>query len=125
MARQRTGPVNDELSSVLTQLCRHLDIAPPRTITSEHHVPIILFSDGAFEQQLGEEAVASVGAVLLDPVDRAYQFFKFTFSQRMLSALGTTGNPIHQVELLPILMAVCIWRLRLFKHSCCSACRTS
>ena len=114
--RQRTGPVNHELSSALTQLCRHLDIAPPRTITSKHQVPIMMFSDGAFEQQPGEEAVASVGAVLLDPVDRTYQFFKFTLSQRMVSALGATGNPIHQVELLPILIAVRIWRSRLFKR---------
>ena len=63
--------------------------------------------------------MGGIGGVLLDRRDMSYQFFRWRLPQKLCEALAARagGNPIHQLEALPLLIACRLWADRL-KNTC-------
>ena len=73
-----------------------------RSIRVEYHFPACLLTDGAYEEQRGDEA-GTIGGVLLDPWSRRCWFFSMVIAPQAIAALRVNSeNPIVTVELLAI-----------------------
>ena len=114
-APSRAGgqPASRDLASALRVLAAALQGTPPRTIRVHHHRPFVLFSDGAFEGSPGSY-VATLGAVLLDPLAREVLYFGAELGQEAIDFL-TAGckQPICTIELLAVLASLILWRRRI------------
>ena len=52
--------------------------------------------------------------MLFDPRDRAVQYFRLLLPAELAHTIaGSTGNPIHRLELGPVLIAILLWSERL------------
>ena len=51
-----------------------------------------------------------MGGVLLDPHTRTIEFFSWVLPADLVSKIPAGTNPIHQLELLPVLMSFKLWR---------------
>ena len=69
---------------------------------------LIVFTDGACE---GEgNRVGSVGGVRIDKTGRCYQHFSSEVpTDFMRVAMEDSSNPIYELELLPLYVALCLW----------------
>ena len=107
----RTVKVDNFLAQALFNLRRHLLCARPREVRLSHPHPPLVFVDGAFETDKDGVNVGSIGGLILDPVDMAYEFFSLQLStshvQFLLGIAGKTA--IFQLELLPVLVARHLW----------------
>ena len=83
--------------------------APPIKLTPSSLRTWVVFTDGACEGVEGQK-VGSVGGVLVSPEGTLLQFFggtvPLTYMQLLLSS---SKNPIYELEVLPVLMAVMLW----------------
>lgn len=69
---------------------------------------MIIFTDGACEGE--DNKVGSVGGVLVDKSGRCYQHFSSEVpSEFMRVATEESSNPIYELELLPLYVALCLW----------------
>ena len=67
----------------------------------------LVFTDGACEPEARE---GSVGGVIFDPHGNCLQFFGERVPDKFMNdLLGRSKNPIHELEVLPILIAVELW----------------
>jgi len=69
---------------------------------------LIVFTDGACE---GEgNRVGSIGGVIIDQTGRCYQHFSSEVpTDFMRVAMEDSSNPIYELELLPLYVALCTW----------------
>ena len=111
--------VTQGLAQALSNLKLYLVRAPPRLIRVAHRRPPLLFSDGSAEPTENRQIIAQIGAVLLDPVDGFYGFFRMVIPEPILDVLTASGseNIIHQVELIPLFVATALWKDRLAYRS--------
>lgn len=111
----RTVLVKGQLARSLYNLRRHLVGARPREVRVAHPAPPLLFVDGAFETDSAGNPQGSIGGVLLDPLDAAFEFFRMTLAAEqvafLLGELGKTA--IFQLEILPVLASRILWERRL------------
>ena len=84
-------------------------------VTATVPVPVLIFTDGAFEGQEVGRPVGSVGGILLDPVDRYFGFFRAQVPNEMVVAFMSRGPQtiIHELEVLPAVVVRRLWPERL------------
>ena len=69
----------------------------------------LVFTDGACEGAEGQKT-GSVGGVLVSPEGKLVQFFGGNVPDALMSVLlKASKNPIYELEVLPVLMAVALW----------------
>ena len=69
---------------------------------------LLVFTDGACEGE--SDRFGSIGGVIVDKAGRCYQHFSCEVpTDFMRVALSESSNPIYELELLPIYVAICIW----------------
>ena len=79
----------------------------PLRIERAMHSTWLVFTDGACEP---EQRKGSIGGVLYDPSGACLKFFgEETPSAIMDDFLSASKNPIHELELLPVLVASLVW----------------
>ena len=107
--------VSEELRSALRSLVRHLRASPPRLISVAEPTFALLISDGSWEDGDALNPVGGIGAVLLDREDRSVRFFRWSAPRDLALVLASRrgGNPIHQLELCPVLVALKLWSVAL------------
>ena len=102
MRASRSAPASTDLRHALRDLAAAITGTPVRTIRVEYHYPAIIFSDGAYEEQRGDEA-GTIGGVVLDPWTRQYHWYAMAVSPLALAALRRSSeNPIVTIELVAI-----------------------
>jgi ribonuclease HI len=80
---------------------------PPLKIEQSLHSTWFVFTDGACEP---EERAGSIGGVLYNPAGDCLHFFGESVPSEILEDLfSRSQNPIHELELLPILVAALLW----------------
>jgi hypothetical protein len=80
---------------------------PPLKIEQSLHSTWFVFTDGACEP---EERAGSIGGVLYNPAGDCLHFFGESVPSEILEdLLSRSQNPIHELELLPILVAALLW----------------
>ena len=110
--------VGAELRAALVNLRRYVRSAPPRVVRLRHTGVPVIFTDGSFETR-GGLPFAGIGAVLLDPADRAFEFYAGVVPDSILCELtAQSNNPIFTVEALAVLVAKRLWAERLKERSC-------
>ena len=84
-------------------------------ITATVPVPVIVFTDGAFEGQDVGRPVGSVGGILLDPVDSYFGFFRAEVPADMIDGFMRSGaqTVIYELEVLPAVVVRRLWAARL------------
>ena len=89
--------------------------APPTRIMTTNLSTWYIFTDGACEGD--STKVGSIGGVLINPSGVAVEFFGNLVPDYIMSAfLSEAKHPIFELELLPVLVALCIWKEYL--HCC-------
>ena len=90
-----------------------LDLSPPRVLDAVLPRPVHVFTDGSFEAD--EQVVAGMGAILLDPVDRACEFFGCFAPAALVERwmAGGRQTAIMQAEVAPVVLARLFWHERL------------
>ena len=70
---------------------------------------LIVFTDRACEGE--SDRFGSIGGIIVDKVGRCHQHFPYEFpTDFMRVALSESSNPICELELHPIYVAICVWR---------------
>ena len=87
---------------------------PPLRIERALHTTWLVFTDGACEQDVKS---GSVGGVVFSPCGVCLNFFGESVPQRILDRLfSRSKNPIHELELLPVWLAIHLWVSGLLIH---------
>ena len=110
----RRVQVAGALARALYELHQSLLNARPREITVRTEMPVIVFTDGSFDYVKGKPQ-AGIGGVLLDPVDKVFMYYGTSVPSKILDELLADGaqTVIHELEILPVLVAKRIWGMRL------------
>ena len=109
----KTIVIDGQLARALFDLRQHLLGARPREIRVAHPSPLLFFVDGAFEPNDDGTFSGSIGGLILDPVDRSFEFFRLRISADHLALLlGAAKTAIFQLELLPVLVGRRLWSER-------------
>jgi hypothetical protein len=117
-AKGGAGPIDHNLRMALMWWRRFLGTARPRVVAlAPVGPPLLLFTDGFCEGE-GNEVVAGIGAVLLDPADGFAEAFGAWIPPPLMEVIreGTKDQVIAQAELLPLLAARKKWRHRFEQH---------
>ena len=89
-------------------MCHRVLEAETLKITPVSLDTLIVFTDGACEGEGNK--VGSVGGVIIDKTGRCYQHFSSEVpTDFMRVAMEDSSNPIYELELLPLYVALCIW----------------
>ena len=89
----RTVNIKGQLARSLHNLRQHLVSARPWEIRVAHPAPPLIFVDGAFEQNSAGRPLGSIGAVLLDPRDAAFEHFRLELgAEQVAFLLGSSGK---------------------------------
>ena len=96
----------DDKASLLFLRDRVLN-APPVCIEGSSLSTWVIFVDGACEGQ--DNMVGSIGGVLMSPSGRLVHHFSSRASKRFMKACDYSLNPIYELELLPMLVALLLW----------------
>jgi len=110
----RGGPnviLDEGTAAALRWWMRFLEVAADRCVCLDKGgPPVLIFTDGAFEA-----GVATVGGVLWDPADGAFEFFGGVVGKELVKKWQATGieQVIGQAEILPALLARLLWQERL------------
>ncbi len=68
----------------------------------------VVFVDGACEGS--DKLVGSIGGVIISPSGRLIHHFSSVASEVFMTACEYSLNPIYELELLPMLVALLVWR---------------
>ena len=94
-------------------------MAPPLKITPTCLLTWVVFTDGACEGPEGNK-VGSIGGVLIDPLGVLTQFFGGEVPTDLMSQLlKRSKNPIYELEVMPVLVAVWLWGQQLRNSQVC------
>ena len=89
-------------------MCHRVLEAETLKITPVSLDTLIVFTDGACEGEGNK--VGSVGGVIIDKTGRCYQHFSSEVpADFMRVAMEDSSNPIYELELLPLYVALCTW----------------
>ena len=114
VGRQRTKLSQREVES-LVFLQQRVLTAPPTRIMTTNLSTWYIFTDGACEGDVTK--VGSIGGVLVNPSGVAIEFFGSLVPDYIMNAfLSEAKHPIFELELLPVLVALCTWKKYL---NCC------
>jgi hypothetical protein len=87
---------------------------PPLKIEKSIHSTWFVFTDRACDQ---EAKKGSIGGVLYNPSGDCLHFFGESVTPRLMEDLFSRfQNPIHELELLPVLVASFLW-VEMFQYS--------
>ena len=79
----------------------------PLTIQKALHQTWLVFSDGACEP---ETRSGSIGGIIFDPQGNCRHYFGESVPDYVMDALlAKSQNPIHELEILPVLLAAELW----------------
>ena len=99
--------LSERLRFCLSWLSDRIDLAEPLCIRPATSQTWIVFTDGACEP---EDRSGSIGGVLYDPFGKADSFFGESIqTDLMLCLLSFSENPIYELELAPLLIALELW----------------
>ena len=110
LGKRISGPpwvkrLDKELSSALTLLRDRVLNGPPITLTAATETPLIIFTDGACEAEIG-----SVGGILYCGSCKPLRYFSSKVPDLLLREFSTEAqNPIFLVELLACYLAAFLW----------------
>ena len=119
LGRLCTGPraartLDTSSRSALQFLKQRVLDGPPLSIERALHSTWFIFTDGACDQVA---KTGSIGGVLYSPSGECLRFFGESVPAKLLDDLfSRSKNPIHELEVLPILVAASLWG-DLFPHS--------
>ena len=101
-------PLDQELTRALLEMKSRVGEASPLQVTSRVKETWYLFSDGA---STPEERWGGIGAVLFSPNGSCVGWFGEQVPEGLMdSLLDKSSNPIYELEIAPILVAVSLWR---------------
>ena len=81
--------------------------AVPIRIGPKLHQPWIIFSDGSSEP---EDGTGAFGGVLVNPSGQCQHFFSSSIPSHCIqSLLKHSGNPIYELEILPLIVCLELW----------------
>ena len=81
--------------------------APPIRIGTMLLDTWTIFTDGACNPDLGQ---GSIGGLIIDPLGRCQSFFSGMVPSDVMEELfEASANPIHELEVLPVLVACLVW----------------
>ena len=84
-------------------------MAPPLNLTPTCLLTWVVFTDGACEGH-EDQKVGSIGGVLVDPYGRVTQFFGDEPPADLMELLlKRSKNPIYELEVMPVLVAILLW----------------
>ena len=110
-----------QLRSSLSWLVRILRESKPRELRAKFERPLVLFVDGACEEDPSGSITVSVGAVLFDAAkpDEGPLFFGTTVGQELIELWAGEDKKqlIGQAEILPTLLAKLVWPSK-FRNRC-------
>ena len=111
LKRQKQVTLNDKEMQAVAYLIQRVSEARAIEIGPVSLDTFLIFTDGACE---GESSrIGSVGGVLVGPSGRCLQHFSSEVpTDFMREALACSANPIYELELLPIYIALHIWGKR-------------
>ena len=98
---------------------RTLPTAEPRIVhLAGHRQPLVIFSDGYCDpDETSSSGVrAGYGALMFDPEDNAYEYFRMNMSEDLKDVLTLQGEKtqiVGQAEVLPCLLARKFWASRM------------
>ena len=102
--------LDESLKYSLLTLRDRVLTAPPVSISPCTNHTWIVFTDGACNPERNE---GSVGGLLLDPCGRCQSFFSSAVpGDVMADLMEQSQNPIHELEVLPVLIACETWGKR-------------
>ena len=112
LSRFCTGPnipkqLDDEMSRALKFLQERVANGKPLEIEPGLNETWMVFTDGACDQ---EKQTGSVGGILYNPLGKCWKFFGESVPCEIMTDLfGRSQNPIHELEVLPVLLAADLW----------------
>ena len=84
-------------------------MAPPLKLTPTCLLTWVVFTDGACEGPENQK-VGSIGGVLIDPLGVLTQFFGGEAPSDLMGLLlKRSKNPIYELEVMPVLVAILLW----------------
>ena len=99
--------------TALSFLCERVLTAPPLSITPACLQSWVVFTDGACEGP-DDNKQGGVGGVLVDPLGRVVSFFGGVVPVDIMRCLlQKSKNPIYELEVLPVLVSVWLWKGRI------------
>ena len=102
---KHTQKMSDELTVTLKLLLERVRAGRPITVSRKLFSTWVCFTDGACENR------ASIGGVLIGPSGSAYGFFGGELPDEVQEFFyRESRHPIYEVELLPVLIAVTVWK---------------
>ena len=101
---KHTQNMSDELGVTLKLLLDRVRAGKPIVVSRKLFSTWVCFTDGACENK------ASMGAVLIGPTGTAFGYFGGGFPDEIQSFYRESKHPIYEVELLPALVAVIVWK---------------
>ena len=112
LRQQRNVKLNETELSAIHFLLLRVKSAEAIRITTTMLDNFLIFTDGACEGDI--EKTGSVGGVLVSPDGRVLEHFSSKVPTKyMVSLLEKSENPIYELELLPIHIALLLWSHRL------------
>ena len=94
--------VDHNTRKLLEIMISHLRVGMPRQVFFGRSEVVHVFTDGSLEPGADADVTAGVGAVLVDEHGRCLKAFSFTPSCDQVQLIG---GRIHQLEILPVIMA--------------------
>ena len=114
MCSGRSHRLSKDDHATLTFLRNRVLTAPPVQIHPCQLETWFVFTDGACE---GQDASGGVGGVLMDPCGKVVKHFSIAVPNEIMHLLlESSENPIYELELAPVLIAIEVWG-NLFKDS--------
>ena len=107
MCSGRSHRLSQEDRAMLTFLRNRVLTAPPIQINPCQLETWFVFTDGACKSQ---DASGGVGGVLMNPSGEVCQHFSSAVPEEVMSLLlESSENPIYELELIPVLIAIILW----------------
>ena len=99
--------LDDDMTRALKFLQARVEQGKPLCIEPAMHDTWFIFTDGACSPELRE---GSIGGILYDPAGHCTNFFGEKVPQHLMDSLfENSQNPIHELEVLPVLVAAELW----------------
>eukprot|EP00435_Cladocopium_sp_Y103_P062898 s272_g24.t1 len=107
-------PLDDDLRKSLQFLRDRVAMSRPLQIERALHTTWLVFTDGACDQ---EKQSGSVGGVIYSPSGECLHFFGEEVPTHIMRDLfERSNNPIHELEVLPVLIAADLWG-QMYSHA--------
>ena len=108
LRRQKQVALSDKEVRAVEFLIQPVSEAKAKEIGPVSLDTFLIFTDGACEGD--SSRVGSIGGVLIGPSGKCMQHFSYEVpTDFMREALANSANPIYELELLPIYIAIYVW----------------